>query len=161
MRKKLQKLDFPQRCDGKLSAKCQSRGTPAHGLPRLTPSFSLCMMIFFSAHIAPVLLSLARCTSLVARWSAGAPPSGRQGPEFPRRKTLTRRFLRPASPGTRTRGSRNIPSNLSSVACAAARRNAAKPASVTRPLLSATRDGSGRDLAFSFGVWLVAKDRWR
>jgi len=76
---KLQELDFPQGGDGKLASQSRRRRATNPLASRRTPSFSLCMMIFFSAYMPPLRLSLARCTSLVSgrqRWLLPAGDAG-------------------------------------------------------------------------------------
>lgn len=67
---KFEELDFSQRSDGELDT-CQKyrSGVGMYLICLLTPSFSLCIMIFFKATIAPVFFDRARCTSLLARVS--------------------------------------------------------------------------------------------
>lgn len=63
----LQQLDFPERRDGKLRFVSDVSPVSSARLQRLlTPSFSLCMIIFFRATKAPVFFDLARWTSLAA-----------------------------------------------------------------------------------------------
>jgi hypothetical protein len=64
VREELQQLDFSECRDGELS-NCQRGAVLGENCKgALTPSFSLCIMIFFRATKAPVFFALARWTSL-------------------------------------------------------------------------------------------------
>ncbi len=74
MGKQLQELDFAQRRNRELAPVSGSGSPAASCFHKRTPSFSLCMMIFFRATTAPVFFDFPRWTSLVIDVSRDGPP---------------------------------------------------------------------------------------